>query len=82
MREASEGDGVGGELHCGSHQWHLPAADLMPAVPSLSALFPAQHGSLQGQIAGCAGECGQAGVAPHAHHADQCALPGGVVEGA
>lgn len=79
MREASEGNGMGGELHCRSHQWDIPAIDILPAVPALSPLLPAQHGSLQGQISGRPRERREAGLAPDPHHAHQRALPGGVV---
>jgi len=79
VREASARDGVGGELHRGPHQRDLPAADILPAVPPLSALLPAQYGSVQGQVAGCPGECRQASLAANPDHVDQCPLPGGAV---
>jgi len=79
VREASARDGVGGELHRGPDQRDLPAADILPAVPPLSALLPAQYGSVQGQVAGCPGECRQASLAANPDHVDQCPLPGGAV---
>lgn len=59
--------------HRGPHQRHLPAADLVAAVPALPALLPAARGPLQGQVAHGTGERRQAGVAPHARDAHQLA---------
>lgn len=80
VREASQGDGVGGELHRGQDQWDIPAADILPAVSPLSALLPAQYGSVQGQVPGSSGECRQAGLETNPHNADQCPVSGGAVE--
>nr|CAD7196842.1 unnamed protein product [Timema douglasi] len=51
------------------------AAHLVPAVPPLSALFPAQPGPLQGQVAQRHGERRQAGVEAYEGVAYQHAFP-------
>lgn len=79
VRETSARDGMGRDSDCRSDQWNIPAIDLVPAVSSVSALLPAQHGSLQGQVTGRTGECCEASVAPHQDHAHQFQVPGGVV---
>lgn len=80
MRKASTRNGMGGQLPRRSHQRHLHATHFVSAVPSVSALLPAQHGPVQGQVAGGAGERRQAGVATAADNADEQPKSGGVVE--
>lgn len=79
MRKASPRDGVGGERDRRPNQRDLLAAHLVPAMPSLSALLPAQHGPLQGQITWSAGECGQTGLAPHEDYVNQFEVSRGTV---
>lgn len=79
MREASTRNGMGGQLPGRSHQRHLHATDLVSAVPSVSALLPAQHGPVQGQVAWSTRECCEAGVATVTDYADEQPQPGGTV---
>jgi hypothetical protein len=76
MRKASARNGMGRKLSGRSHQRHLFAADLVSAVPTMSALLPAQHGPVQGQVAGCSGECLQASVAADPNHVDEFTMFG------
>lgn len=63
VREAPARNGVGRELYGRPDQRYLPAADLVFAVPPMSALFPAQYGPVQGEVPGGAGKRLQAGLA-------------------
>jgi len=63
---------VGRELHCRPDQWDLPAADILPAVPPMSSLFPAGIGHVQGQIPQCFGTGCQAGVAINPRTPHKC----------
>ena len=65
VRETPTRSGMGRDLHSGSYQRDPSAVDLLPAVSQVSALFPAELGSVQGQVAQRPGERGQASVETH-----------------
>lgn len=70
---------MGGQLSGGSHQWHLHAADLMPSVSTVSALLPAKHGPVQGQVTGSPRECRQTSMASAASNAHQYSVLRGII---
>ena len=71
VRETSARSGMGRDLHSGSDQRDPSATDLLSAVSQVSALFLAEPGSVQGQVAQRLGERGQASVATHQGVVDQ-----------
>lgn len=71
MRETPARNWMGGVVHRRQDQRHLPATDLVSAVQTLSALFPAQLGSIQGEVAECVGECFETSMETDQGDADQ-----------
>lgn len=64
MREAPAGRRMGGNGHRGPNQRNTAAADIVPPVPSVSALLHPAPGFIQRQDARVPGKRIQARVAP------------------
>lgn len=79
VRETSAWNRVGREHTWRQNQRNLLAAHLMSSVPSLSALLPAQHGSVQGQISRCFGKRLETSLAFNEDYANKLKMPRGII---
>lgn len=70
---------MGGQLYSRSHKWYIHAIDIVSAVSTVSTLFLAKYGSVQGKIAGRIRKCGQTSVASVAHYVHKHQMFGGII---
>lgn len=71
VRETSQGRGMGGDQHRRPDKRHIPAADFVLAVSSVSALLHPSLRPVQGQDARVVRECVQTRMAAQPRDTDQ-----------